>query len=128
MSITSWGAQDTWGYHTENSLQSIKHVSEEKFFKKFMVWVYIHNTANFAGYFLSPLIGVVRVVIAGLILIDFRDVPKKLKNKQIFEFMWMEIGRGVLEILCLGIFLSIVDAAFSYNRPLFSAETTTTIS
>jgi hypothetical protein len=120
--------QDAWGYHdnekfikkAQDNLTWNSPVNQKRVKEKFGPWIHIKNGANAVGYLLSPIVGIIRIAVAGFFLYKLRNadilslsdiklhLPDEGVEKQL-QFFWMEIGRGGLEFFCLGIFLAPID-------------------
>jgi hypothetical protein len=96
--VTIVDTQHAWGYHSPEDFPA---ASDKPLFRK---CIYAHDICNAASIFLSPIIGLIRGVVAIFLLIKFNkdDANPGIDSEATRRFAWMQLGRAGLELLCLG--------------------------
>jgi len=106
--ITIVDTEHAWGYHCP---EDFGVMGEDESFRKF---VYLHDACNIASIIVSPLVGLIRAVAAIFFLHQISNMDQtktRLDLDAAKRFMYMQLGRAVLELFCLGIILgTVVDA------------------
>ena len=112
--VTVLDTSGAWGYHSPNDFGLIKR---KRLFRHF---IYFHNGLNAASIVVSPLAGLIRIVMALFLL---HKVGKMKQRTSIINlaaakrFLKMEAGRGVMELFFLGIILgTLVDGVMTCKR------------
>ncbi len=106
------GFSSVIGYYSPSDIESIP----DSGFKRFLIF---HNVMNLAGTCLSPLVGLIRALVAAITLYFYNKkfpaaTDPTIKNRQFF--LMAEMARGGLEVLGLGTLLGIIDIVVSLNR------------
>lgn len=108
-------SQHAWGYYCSQDFGLA--IQAEPRFKHF---VCLQNTFNASSILLSPLIGIIRAVVALYALQKLNQIDQDttlLDLSATKRFFSMSLLRGVLEILCLGIFMgTIVDGLMTCKQ------------
>ena len=66
-------------------------------------WVVFNNVMNIIGYVLSPLIGLIRIVVNAYFLFKNENVVGGDWEEGERTYLWAQIGRGALELIGGGI-------------------------
>lgn len=72
-------------------------------------WVVWNNIANVAGYILSPIIGLIRIIVNAYFLCKNEDIDGEDWSEETRGYFYTQIGRGCFELVGGGYLLWIVD-------------------
>ena len=81
-------------------------------------WIVFSNILNIISYPLSPLIGLVRIVVNAYFLYKDKNLDGKAWNENDRNYLWAQIGRGALELIGGGYLLWVVDIIMTDFRSI----------
>lgn len=118
-SLPNLSAKLAWGYHTEESLAKAFPEDGRVSMGKAVAW--LNNGMNGASVLLSPVIGIIRMIGAIIALnkvdskMPYAEIPQSgeeyvmnVANKGAKRYFKMQIARGALELVGLGVILGTV--------------------